>query len=374
MKWDKLSWFVVALVVTSLFTMCGVGSGDKPEEPESGNPSNWTAVSDSPFVNNDPKTQFTIDSIVYGGSQGARKFVAGGYTYNESYHFKMAVSTDGLAWREVANAPFTGLLGCISYIEETGLFIAAGDYHTSQNIASSPDGETWTALGTFTGFPISAIAYGGPAGAKKFVAVGAQPDNQPDTNYGYGKIATSPDGVTWTEVPDHPLYYGGSTGIVSIGSVVYAAGRFVAGGGIGGTGGTGKMAYSTDGTTWLTASGTDDSRSFTRIVYAANKFVALGYDGRVARSSDGVNWTVAANTAISGILRDVTYGAGYFVMIGEDTYSGKIASSKDGGATWALKDASALGGSMVFAIAYGANRFVMVGGNSGTGAKIAVSD
>jgi len=86
-------------------------------------------------------------------------------------------------------------------------------------MATSTDGETWTAVTLSAIKPIRAIAYGNG----KFVAVGDK-----------GQMATSTNGETWTAVSNSTF------GTSDINAIVYGNGKFVAGGYYGG------MAYLSD--------------------------------------------------------------------------------------------------------------------------------
>jgi hypothetical protein len=144
-----------------------------------------------------------------------------------------------------------------------------------------------TAAGTstFGTSEISKIAWGGPAGSKKFVAVGWD-----------GKMAYSADGVNWTAIPA-----GTGAGQSRFTSYIYD----IAWGGTAGNekfvavGHDGRMAYSADGVTWTAISATSSTfgtsnhiRSIAWGGTAGNeKFVAGGDGARMAYSANGITWT-----------------------------------------------------------------------------------
>jgi hypothetical protein len=268
-----------------------------------------------------------------------------------------AVTVTGPQWTAVADSTFgTSQILAIAYAN--GKFVAGGG---DGKMATSTDGITWTAV-TDSAFgtgnrTIWSIAYGNG----KFVAVGRTYTSSGGTNIYSGKMATSTDGTTWTAVGESTF------GTSTIYAIAYANDKFVAGGG------NGKMATSTDGTTW-TAVGesTCGTSSILAITYANGKFVAGGYNGKMATSTDGVTWTAVADstfgTTSDDVIKAIAYGNGKFVAVGwyynagryED---GKMATSTDGMTWTAVADSTFVTASSdnINAIAYGNNRFVAVG-------------
>jgi hypothetical protein len=226
------------------------------------------------------------------------------------------------------------------------------------------NGPLWTAIeaGTGTGksqfhasYPINDIAYGG----SKFVAVG---NNQ---------MATSPDGITWTAVTSNPFSAIGG----AINAVAYGGGKWVAAA----TGG--RLAYATDPSgTWTDPVDIDDFNEIYGIVYDGPSgqekfFVAgsvVGPISAIAYSTNGsTNWTVANSSNDSGYFYGIAYGGGNFVTVGKD---GSVGASPDG-ITWTVRSTpdvitNTFGSTAIKGIAYGGGRFVVVGENG----KIAYSD
>lgn len=144
-----------------------------------------------------------------------------------------------------------------------------------------------------------------------------------------GKVATSTDGTTWT-------YSGGlaSTdwGSSNVNSIVWTGSQFVA------VGDSGKVATSTDGTTWTNQTGLSSTAWSTtnanKVIFANSLLVAVGDSGKVATSSDGVTWanqTGLSSTAWSTTnARSIAYANSKYIVVGD---SGKVATSTDG-ATW----------------------------------------
>jgi len=184
-------------------------------------------------------------------------------------------------------------------------------------------------------------------GNGKFVAVGAD-----------GKMATSTDGTTWTAVTDSTF------GTDVIFSIAYGNGKFIAGGGYN----TGKMATSENGTTWtaVTDSTFGTNRIFA-IAYGNDKFVAGDDSGKMATSENGATWTVVTDSTFgTSWINTIAYANGKFVAVGN---GGKMATSTDG-TTWTAVDTgtifdyvnngTTIKGS-INAIAYGNGKFVAVG-------------
>jgi len=304
----------------------------------------WTAVADNTFG------ESVIRTIAYGNNM----FVAAGGN-------KMATSADGVTWTTV---DFSGIFGtgnggeinAIAY--GNNMFVAGGSYRynsysSNGKMATSTDGTNWTSVdvsGTFGYSQIYAIAYGNG----KFVAGGED-----------GKMAYSTDGVTWTAVDVTSIF---STSRKSgINAIAYGNNKFVAVGGHG-NGDYEKMAaYSTDGITWT---GVDVSNIFngytnvplygiSAIAYGNDKFVAVGgymHDGRIAYSTDGTTWTAISS---SSHKYAIAYGNGKFVAGG---YDGYMEISADG-ITWTYIIDSTFSSDDIdiIAIAYGNNKFVAGG-------------
>jgi len=309
----------------------------------------WTAVTNSPFGTS---YNADVDAIAYGNDT----FVAGGYETTSVK--KMAYSSDGITWTSVnisnnintmaiayGNGKFvtgnaystdngktwTTLTNSQSFGANTiaygnNMFVAGGN---SGAIATSTDGTTWTAVenakrpfGTGTNAPvIRAIAFGGG----KFVAGSSG-----------GAIATSTDGTNWTLITTTAfdyLYVGSSyeeTRKAEIMGITYGNGKFVAvgrGDGVGSENiGKGcKIAYSTDGATWIpvntstifiVSSGNQSSQLGPyAIASGTNKFVVVGEQGLMAYSTDGVAWTHADVRSIftTHHIKTIAYGNGTFV-------------------------------------------------------------
>lgn len=205
------------------------------------------------------------------------------------------------------------------FVYANGTFVAVG-YRSGTDpynnfVLTSTDGATWTwrdvDTATSTARTLMSVAYG----AGLFVVVGAN-----------GFIATSPNGTTWTTRTS-------AHGAVEINSVIFAGGRFVAGGG---TTTANSVQTSTDGITWTARTGA--------IAPSVGNYVQLAYDptsglyamscGGVGSSSlgiqtspNGTTWT-ARNAATGSAVYGVAAKAGVFLArTGNST---NLARSTDG--------------------------------------------
>jgi alpha-tubulin suppressor-like RCC1 family protein len=140
--------------------------------------------------------------------------------------------------------------------------------------------------------------------------------------------------------------------------VIYADGKFIAGGGEGNT----QIKYSANGKNWSSGSITNVEGGITGIAYnGTNTYVAVssvsnGYnDGRpeAFTSSDGITWTTGSlnNTNYDELTR-VRYVNGKFIAVGED----RIVTSSNG-TDWAEQTGSF--DSYNTSIAYGNGKYVI---------------
>ena len=116
-------------------------------------------------------------------------------------------------------------------------------------------------------------------------------------------------------------------------SIAWSGTQYVAGGDYA------QIATSPDGITWTNRTGLStttwgESRTVTQIVWTGSQYVAVGTVGRVATSPDGITWTYqnglfATAWGASTVLSIVWTGSQY-VVVGA---SGKVATSPDA-ITW----------------------------------------
>jgi hypothetical protein len=302
--------------------------------------------------------------------------------YNGTEPVKYQWNRDGTATIGEGN-PFTGEFTPTQGGSYT-VTVSATGYNDKTSAAVTVN--AWTSVSTRTLFDyvhdneeifdsINAIAFGNG----KFVAGTA-------THFGtwgcFSKMAISTDGITWTVVDTGTLFDyvdnyvdNGKTTCSSINAIAYGNGKFVA------CGNRGKMAYSTDGTTW-TAIDTPlfdygylviPFQDIKAIAYGNGKFVAGDYSGQKAISTDGITWTAVdvGKTYDGNPINAIVYGNGKFVAVSGIRYA-KIIFSDDGVTwnTWSERYMDLDWKEIIFkadeinAIAYGNDKFV-AGGNEG---------
>jgi hypothetical protein len=218
-----------------------VAGGDNGQIAWSNDGEDWTIVDDSKFGSE------TISAVAYGGG----KFVVGGS------NGQIAWSNDGEDWTLVDDSTFGSedRINAIAFavLGQTGRFIAVSN---SGKMALSPDAVSWSAIAdtSFGSNSIYDITYGGG----KFVAVGSS-----------SHVAWSDFGLSWIGIEKSGN---------SLSSVVYGDGKFVACGTYG-------LAISPDGITWTDVPDQDDGNiSAFAIAYGNGKFVIGGWDGKIAYS------------------------------------------------------------------------------------------
>lgn len=207
------------------------------------------------------------------------------------------------------------------YYNGSSLYMAGG---TNGKMATSPDGVTWTQRTSgWTSANTDIISGFASNGSGQYVMTGGQA-----IGGGLRYLATSTDnGVTWT--PRTSNY--AQDGVIK--SVTYGAGKYVA---VGNNGGT---ISSSDGVTWtnITGSNGGSGGDWGQIVFANGLFVCVGSRpgaDQIRTSADGVTWTARSGpfTNADGAA-DVTFGGGLFVVVGA---GGKIATSSNG-TTWTTR-------------------------------------
>ncbi len=226
-----------------------------------------------------------------------------------------------------------------------GLFVAVG---SSGSIVTSPDGVAWTVRTSNTGNDLRGIAYG-PGG---FAAT------KININTPY---VTSPDGITWT--PRGAVYPDNSAAITATYDCIASSGsRFVACGA-----NANNVTFSTDGTTFRIPVASNILQvpgypgNIIGLTYGASKFIGCGASGRIATSSDGTSWTVVVNTGdfndnLRGVAADT---ASTVVAVGDS----RVFRSTNGGASFtpATNPTSPTGNFAAFtAVCFGAGFFVAV--------------
>ncbi len=218
---------------------------------------------------------------------------AGGSLFTANTQNNTLTLSGGAAWSAAAS-PVANFWSGAAY--GGGKFVAVRE--SSPYIATSPDGETWTAQTAPAG-PWSTVAYG----AGTFVAT---------AYFGTDRVMTSPDGVTWTL----------QTAPITAGSVRFVNGLFIA------TAGNVAMT-SPDGVTWTER--TVPAGQWTDVTYGDGKYIGVNNSGTtIMTSTDAVTWT-SEDISIFG-LTSITYGQGQFVA----TDYNQVATSPDG-VTWTAR-------------------------------------
>lgn len=221
-------------------------------------------------------------------------------------------------------------------------------FQTFPKVATSPDGETWTNQADFSNKWTNAYVRQIKGFGDLFVVVGDQ-----------ARVAFSlNEGVTWTLNTNFGAVHAGAI-IMCIG---YDGAKFIA------LTSTGKCASSIDLISWTDVPGFAASGWGTgvprEIAYADGLWVACGPNGGVNTSTDGINWTYRSITGIPGTktlsFRDMTYGKGRWVLVGEQ---GLCAYSTNG-INWFFNgnlDAAGWGATTVYGICFDGDRFYAVG-------------
>lgn len=223
-----------------------------------------------------------LSQMVLAGAGGASKFPSGDtwaavtsftasdlwgvanngsvFTTRQSYSSNVWYSSNGRSW--TSNSTATNYTAAITWASGLGLFVAVGAQ--SLAIATSPDGVTWTnrgSGGTANGF--RDVVWAGSLGL--LVAVGEG-----------GQISTSPNGTTWTTRTS------GVTGTIH--SVAWSGSRLVA------VVQSGQILHSTDGINWTSVS---LGSTFWGVAWSPtlSLFVAVASGTTYETSPDGVTWT-----------------------------------------------------------------------------------
>lgn len=214
-----------------------------------------------------------------------------------------------------------------------GMYVAVG---TDGKLASSPDGITWTLRTSQFGTDyIGSVAYA----AGVFVAVGG------NTTL---KISTSPDGITWTARTP-------ATGSGAFEGVAYGNGVFVAGG----LSTNPHVETSPDGITWTnrTFAWTNNTSSIAGVAYGNGVFIAVGVNGQISTSPTGTTWTQRTSRFVVGdTIYAIATGNGIIVAGGT---GGKVSISTDG-ETWTLVETD-FGAAAIYGLGYGNGIFVAAG-------------
>ena len=274
----------------------------------------WSTAS---FDSNGNTNQW--QSVAYGNG----KYVALGAIGNA---YLAANSTDGINWTSYSTIPYT------SYSElayGNGAFVAVGN---GKIVYSTDEGASWSSASVASNW-WKGVTYGDG----KFVAVSED---------GTNRVATSSDGINWTETsaPGNYMWL----------AVTYGGGKYVA------VSQQGDAMYSSDGTNWSTTS-VPETGVWNSVAYGNGKFVAVA-GSKVIYSTDGINWSSGNNT--TGYWKDITFGDGRFVAVSnyqDSSYPAAAGHSTDGD-TWTPSNQATSG--VWYGVDYVNSRFIAVAGTT----------
>jgi hypothetical protein len=333
---------------SGLFVAVGTGTNTIAV---STNGKNWTGLGTSTFSTNGR-------GVAYNTGTNTRWAAVGNGTNLVAY------SSDGYTWTGVtsSNTLFTTLGFGVAYSQPLDRWVMVGE---GTNSLITVPGNSWSAAADFTVLGTSlftarglGVVWGGLGLEQKFVAVGVSATTSGNC------IAYSYDGLSWYGVPT-------SGNIFSTGALAVAWGgpvgqqRFVA---VGGT--TNIFAYSSDGITWSTGSTTQMFSPGASVFWSSTQNIWLaggtGRGNNIAYSYDGNRWFGASNMAMGGgsasaSVFALTYGFNMFVALGTQGQIGyapeepqnssgqfnwanvgynTMAISNDGGETWSSNPVS----------------------------------
>ncbi len=233
-------------------------------------------------------------------------------------------SLDGITWKIMKSGVIKDL---ISVIYANNIYVAVGDDGT---IITSADAINWTEKESGSNSFLDSIAYG----KNKFVIISTD-----------GSILTSKDATTWMLQCKEKLI---------LSRVAYVKNQFYIVGSLLRSNIKSYILSSHDTMTW-TKNELDTSYDLRYIFYSMNQFVALDAKGAIFTSADAINWT--ENRLDSRGSNSITQGNNLLVSVGD---GGIINTSYD------LKKWKKINSGInndLFSVAYGAKRFVAVGGD-----------
>ena len=167
-------------------------------------------------------------------------------------------------------SPFNTTCECVYY--NGSIFLATGS--GTNTIATSVDGISWVPRGTPIGTTIFSVVWNG-----SLWLAGGNPTSTPLSS----NLATSPDGITWTRIVNN--YYNIISGVQSKGAWGSTLSLAV----FGGTASSSTYYTSSDGSIWTRRSG---PTYFWAVAWNGFYFIATTTNTTIYRSTDGLNWTV----------------------------------------------------------------------------------
>ena len=274
---------------------------------------------------------------------------------------KVMTSTDNVTWTAKpalsgldAYFTYAGAARALAYDGTT--IVAAGDYGRVATV--TPTALAAGTLATNRGVTLNATGNWESADAVRAAVWAGPPTNLFVLTGDNGRVASSPDGTTWT--------YRSALRATAWGTTAEAYALATTGTTTLVVGASGQAATSTDGgVTWTYQSGLSSTAWSTTIAYAAvygnGKFIVAGASGKVATSSDGATWTNQTGLSSTAWSTTTAYGLGYssaLLMYAVVGASGKIATSTDG-ATWTSRTSPVA--TTLYSVTWADDRFVAVG-------------
>ncbi|GMO41194.1 MAG: hypothetical protein Ta2B_20970 [Termitinemataceae bacterium] len=278
---------------------------------------------------------------------------------------KVAVSADGINWTAATDTSAFYSSGDDNVVDIKGIaygnskFVAVGFWHKQSNdsgwkfIASSSDGNTWTSYNLDSNLgnrpnELYTVVYAN----NEFIVGGMG-----------GKTAKFADaGSTWADITAIPA--GGDSNTVDVRGIAYGSSTHIA---VGywhpNPNGWKYIAASTSPINWAEVLNLDFLGSSPNELYCAtfgnSKFVIGGAGGKIATSSNGTTWTLATDTGFSSEVLGITYGNSKFIAVGGGS---RIGESTDG-ISWDTATISGYGSINFSSVAFGSSKFVAAGGN-----------
>lgn len=198
----------------------------------------------------------------------------------------------------------------IIYVDDLSLFVMYG----TNRIATSPDGLTWTLRYTAT-----ATFNGAAYGRGLIVVVSSVSPN----------VYVSGDGISWSPIPSP------STNWVDV-TYSKELGLFCASGG---SGGSKRIMTSPDGVTWTAQDG-GESNSWQSITWGNGLFVTVSDSGvvpRVMTSPDGVNWTKQTHPSSSLSWSGITWSEARQLFVATALNGANSIMTSPDGVNWTLR-------------------------------------
>jgi hypothetical protein len=229
-------------------------------------------------------------------------------------------SPDGITWTKRDSITSSGLN---SVAWNGQMLVAVG---LNGTVVTSNDGVTWTSRVSPTTRALNSVTWAG----RQFVAVGGYQVVGTSSVNSYSTVITSPDGITWTDrgSPGSGIWQA----VVWDGSQIVAAGfhyhaaEIPAGSGQIVNYSTCVIHYSTNGTTWTSVSGLNQSDlDFRAIAWSGTHFVVTGHPGGSTLtnatpylvSTNGRIWSNYSQSGTNRLNAAVAVGE-TFVLAGEN--------------------------------------------------------